>query len=224
MHSWEPPHAPFDEPARPPATAAVVGQGIPIRIERRGIGWRSAATAFNSRNAAAICPCSSDSDAFRVSQFHTVGIFHFALGQDGDGLRQIARFRVNASTRGENLRGTLAAPPPRGDLERRAAACTRRCRPVRNAVPALLRAAVFLKALATRRRTSSLDHLAAEAPQRAPEILAARARIDAESAICRQAIAVLTKAKWNIPTVWNCDTRRHRCPKNMDRLRPRCAS
>jgi len=69
-----------------------------------------------------------------------------------------------------------------------------------NAVPALLRAAAILKAHgAAPAADELLDHLAAEAPQRAPEILAARARIDAESGDLPQAIAVLTQGEVEYP-------------------------
>jgi len=69
-----------------------------------------------------------------------------------------------------------------------------------NAVPALLRAAAILKAHgAAPAADELLDHLAAEAPQRAPEILAARARIDAESGDLPQAIAVLTQGEAEYP-------------------------
>jgi tetratricopeptide (TPR) repeat protein len=69
-----------------------------------------------------------------------------------------------------------------------------------NAVPALLRAAAILKAHgAAPAADELLDHLAAEAPQRAPEILAARARIDAESGDLPKAIAVLTQGEAEYP-------------------------
>jgi tetratricopeptide (TPR) repeat protein len=69
-----------------------------------------------------------------------------------------------------------------------------------NAVPALLRAAAILKAHgAAPAADELLDHLVAEAPQRAPEILAARARIDAESGDLPTAIAVLTQAEAEYP-------------------------
>jgi tetratricopeptide (TPR) repeat protein len=69
-----------------------------------------------------------------------------------------------------------------------------------NAVPALLRAATILKTHgAAPAADELLDHLVAEAPQRAPEILAARARIDAESGDLTMAIAVLTRAEAEYP-------------------------
>jgi len=69
-----------------------------------------------------------------------------------------------------------------------------------NAVPALLRAAAILKTHdAAPAADELLDHLVAEAPQRAPEILAARARIDAESGDLTKAIAVLTRAEAEYP-------------------------
>jgi tetratricopeptide (TPR) repeat protein len=69
-----------------------------------------------------------------------------------------------------------------------------------NAVPALLRAATILKTHgAAPAADELLDHLVTEAPQRAPEILAARARIDAESGDLTKAIAVLTRAEVEYP-------------------------
>jgi tetratricopeptide (TPR) repeat protein len=69
-----------------------------------------------------------------------------------------------------------------------------------NAVPALLRAAAILKTHgAAPAADELLDHLVAEAPQHAPEILAARARIDAESGDLTKAIAVLTQAEAEYP-------------------------
>jgi tetratricopeptide (TPR) repeat protein len=69
-----------------------------------------------------------------------------------------------------------------------------------NAVPALLRAATILKNHgAAPAADELLDHLVTEAPQRAPEILAARARIDAESGDLTKAIAVLTRAATEYP-------------------------
>jgi tetratricopeptide (TPR) repeat protein len=69
-----------------------------------------------------------------------------------------------------------------------------------NAVPALLRAATILKKHgAAPAADELLDHLVTEAPQRAPEILAARARIDAESGDLTKAIAVLTRAEVEYP-------------------------
>jgi tetratricopeptide (TPR) repeat protein len=69
-----------------------------------------------------------------------------------------------------------------------------------NAVPALLRAATILKNHgAAPAADELLDHLVTEAPQRAPEILAARARIDAESGDLTKAIAVLTRAGTEYP-------------------------
>jgi tetratricopeptide (TPR) repeat protein len=69
-----------------------------------------------------------------------------------------------------------------------------------NAVPALLRAAAILKKHgAAPAADELLDHLVAEAPLRAPEILAARARIDAESGDLTKAIAVLTQAEVEYP-------------------------
>jgi tetratricopeptide (TPR) repeat protein len=69
-----------------------------------------------------------------------------------------------------------------------------------NAVPALLRAATILKTHgAAPAADELLDHLVTEAPQRAPEILAARARIDAESGDLTKAIAVLTRAEAEYP-------------------------
>jgi Flp pilus assembly protein TadD len=69
-----------------------------------------------------------------------------------------------------------------------------------NAVPALLRAAAILKKHgAAPAADELLDHLVAEAPLRAPEILAARARIDAESGDMTKAIAVLTQAEAEYP-------------------------
>jgi len=69
-----------------------------------------------------------------------------------------------------------------------------------NAVPALLRAATILKSHgAAPAADELLDHLVTEAPQRAPEILAARARIDAESGDLTKAIAVLTRAEVEYP-------------------------
>ncbi|HLZ99862.1 MAG TPA: tetratricopeptide repeat protein, partial [Steroidobacteraceae bacterium] len=69
-----------------------------------------------------------------------------------------------------------------------------------NAVPALLRAAAILKAHgAAPAADELLDRLVAEAPQRAPEILAARARMDAESGDLTQATAVLTRAEAEYP-------------------------
>jgi tetratricopeptide (TPR) repeat protein len=69
-----------------------------------------------------------------------------------------------------------------------------------NAVPALLRAAAILKAHgAAPAADELLDHLVAETPQRAPEILAARARIDAEAGDLPKAIAVLTQAEAEYP-------------------------
>jgi tetratricopeptide (TPR) repeat protein len=69
-----------------------------------------------------------------------------------------------------------------------------------NAVPALLRAAAILKTHdAAPAADELLDRLVAEAPQRAPEILAARARIDAESGDLTKAIAVLTRAEAEYP-------------------------
>jgi tetratricopeptide (TPR) repeat protein len=69
-----------------------------------------------------------------------------------------------------------------------------------NAVPALLRAATILKSHgAAPAAEELLDHLVTEAPQRAPEILAARARIDAESGDLTKAIAVLTRAATEYP-------------------------
>jgi tetratricopeptide (TPR) repeat protein len=69
-----------------------------------------------------------------------------------------------------------------------------------NAVPALLRAAAILKAHgAAPAADELLDQLVAEAPQRAPEILAARARIDAEAGDLPKAIAVLTQGETEYP-------------------------
>ena len=69
-----------------------------------------------------------------------------------------------------------------------------------NAVPALLRAAAILKTHgAAPAADELLDRLVAEAPQRAPEILAARARIDAESGDLTKAIAVLARAEAEYP-------------------------
>jgi tetratricopeptide (TPR) repeat protein len=69
-----------------------------------------------------------------------------------------------------------------------------------NAVPALLRAAAILKAHgAAPAADELLDRLVAEAPQRAPEILAARARIDAEAGDLTQALAVLTQGEAEYP-------------------------
>src|SRR5260221_8325779 len=69
-----------------------------------------------------------------------------------------------------------------------------------NAVPALLRAATILKAHgAAPAADELLDHLVTEAPQRAPEILAARARIDADSGDLTKAIAVLARAQAEYP-------------------------
>ncbi len=69
-----------------------------------------------------------------------------------------------------------------------------------NAVPALLRAATILRAHgAAPAAQELLDHLVEEAPQRAPEILAARARIDAEAGDLPNAIAVLNQAEAEYP-------------------------
>jgi tetratricopeptide (TPR) repeat protein len=69
-----------------------------------------------------------------------------------------------------------------------------------NAVPALLRAAAILKKHGAAPAADELfDHLVTEAPLRAPEILAARARIDAESGDLTKAIAVLTQAEAEYP-------------------------
>jgi len=69
-----------------------------------------------------------------------------------------------------------------------------------NAVPALLRAATILKTHgAAPAADELLDHLVTEAPQRAPEILAARARIDAEAGDLTKAIAVLARAQAEYP-------------------------
>ena len=69
-----------------------------------------------------------------------------------------------------------------------------------NAVPALLRAATILRTHgAAPAADELLDHLVEEAPQRAPEILAARARIDAETGDLPNAIAVLTRAEAEYP-------------------------
>lgn len=69
-----------------------------------------------------------------------------------------------------------------------------------NAVPALLRAATILKTHgAAPAADELLDHLVTEAPQRAPEILAARARINAEAGDLPKAIAVLTQAEAEYP-------------------------
>jgi tetratricopeptide (TPR) repeat protein len=69
-----------------------------------------------------------------------------------------------------------------------------------NAVPALLRAAAILKTHdAAPAADELLDRLVAEAPQRAPEILAARARIDAESGDLTKAIAQLARAEAEYP-------------------------
>ncbi len=69
-----------------------------------------------------------------------------------------------------------------------------------NAVPALLRAAAILKTHdAAPAADELLDRLVAEAPQRAPEILAARARIDAESGDLTNAIALLARAEAEYP-------------------------
>ena len=69
-----------------------------------------------------------------------------------------------------------------------------------NAVPALLRAATILRTHgAAPAADELLDHLVEEAPQRAPEILAARARIDAEAGDLPNAIAVLTQAEAEYP-------------------------
>jgi tetratricopeptide (TPR) repeat protein len=69
-----------------------------------------------------------------------------------------------------------------------------------NAVPALLRAATILRTHgAAPAADELLDHLVEEAPQRAPEILAARARIDAETGDLPNAIAVLTQAEAEYP-------------------------
>ena len=69
-----------------------------------------------------------------------------------------------------------------------------------NAVPALLRAAAILKTHgAAPAADELLDRLVAEAPQRAPEILVARARIDAESGDLTKAIAVLARAEAEYP-------------------------
>jgi len=69
-----------------------------------------------------------------------------------------------------------------------------------NAVPAMLRAAAILKKHgAAPAADELLDHLVAEAPQRAPEILAARARIDAEAGDLTKALAVLTQAEAEYP-------------------------
>jgi tetratricopeptide (TPR) repeat protein len=69
-----------------------------------------------------------------------------------------------------------------------------------NAVPALLRAATILKTHgAAPAADELLDHLVTEAPQRAPEILAARARIDADSGDLTRAIAVLARAQAEYP-------------------------
>jgi tetratricopeptide (TPR) repeat protein len=69
-----------------------------------------------------------------------------------------------------------------------------------NAVPALLRAAAILKAHgAAPAADELLDQLVAGAPQRAPQILAARARIDAEAGDLSKAIAVLTQGETEYP-------------------------
>jgi tetratricopeptide (TPR) repeat protein len=69
-----------------------------------------------------------------------------------------------------------------------------------NAVPALLRAAAILKTHgAAPAADELLDRLVTEAPERAPEILAARARIDAESGDLTKAIVVLTQAEDEYP-------------------------
>jgi tetratricopeptide (TPR) repeat protein len=69
-----------------------------------------------------------------------------------------------------------------------------------NAIPALLRAAALLnKHGAGPAADELLDHLVAEAPQRAPEILAARARINADAGDLTKAIAVLTHAEVEYP-------------------------
>jgi len=69
-----------------------------------------------------------------------------------------------------------------------------------NAVPALLRAATILRAHgAAPAAEELLDRLVEEVPARAPEILAARARIDADAGEPAQAAAVLDQATRQYP-------------------------
>jgi tetratricopeptide (TPR) repeat protein len=69
-----------------------------------------------------------------------------------------------------------------------------------NAVPALLRAAAILRAHgAAPAAEQLLDQLAIDEPQRAPEILAARARICADAGDMRQAIDVLHEGTLQYP-------------------------
>jgi tetratricopeptide (TPR) repeat protein len=69
-----------------------------------------------------------------------------------------------------------------------------------NAVPALLRAATILRAHgAAPAAEELLDQLVQDAPQRAPEILAARARIYADAGDMPQAIAVLDQGELQYP-------------------------
>jgi len=69
-----------------------------------------------------------------------------------------------------------------------------------NAVPALLRAATVLRANgAAPAADELLDQLAIEEPQRAPEILAARARIYADAGELPRAIAVLDQGELQYP-------------------------
>ena len=69
-----------------------------------------------------------------------------------------------------------------------------------NAIPALLRAAILLRAHgAAPAAEELLDQLVAEEPQRAPEILAARARIYSDAGELPQAIRVLDQGELQYP-------------------------
>ncbi len=69
-----------------------------------------------------------------------------------------------------------------------------------NAVPALLRAAAILKSTdAAAAADDLLDQLLADVPQRAPEILAARSRIEADAGDLPKALAVLTMGEAEYP-------------------------
>ena len=92
-----------------------------------------------------------------------------------------------------------------------------------NAVPALLRATTLLRAHgAAAAAEELLDRLVEDEPQRAPEILAARARMYADSGDLPRAMTVLERGIWNIRTVSICAMRRHRSTRNRDKCPPPC--
>jgi tetratricopeptide (TPR) repeat protein len=184
--------------AEPLAQAKEILDGDDTAENRLDYALALLAAQQNSAARLQLTMLTRDADSKAVG-LHLLGLIDFQEGKLDDASARFAELATTGKFLDDALYYLGLIAERHEDLER-ALRLYAQVQNGENAVPALLRAATILRAHgAAPAAEELLDRLVQEEPQRAPEILVARARIYADAGDMPQAIAVLDQGELQYP-------------------------